>query len=163
LGVGHAALRLALHLGEDPQEALMAGLLHDVAKEEKPSFMRKMMTEAPEWADEDDGHFPSIWHAIVSAIVAVKEFGAPVSVGRAIRFHPTGSPNMTTLEKILFLADYVEPTRTWPGVVEMRELAYRDFEEAVRTAIIKKTEHVRSKSKPLHPRSLRALVTAERR
>ncbi|MFP4379624.1 MAG: bis(5'-nucleosyl)-tetraphosphatase (symmetrical) YqeK [Candidatus Sumerlaeia bacterium] len=162
LGSGQAAVRLARRWDVDADDALTAALLHDIAKELKPSELRRLMDSSPEWATEEDGHYPSIWHAVAGAIIATREFGVSEKVARAILYHPTGSPDMDRLAKVIFLADYIEPTRTWEGVAPMRRLAMEDLEEAVRSSVIKKTDHVQSKSKPLHPRSLRTRTMVQK-
>lgn len=163
LGASHSAVVLANRWGCDPGEALLAGLLHDIAKEEKPSAQREIITRSERWHDPVDDPFPAIWHAVAGAAVACEEFGAPETVGWAIALHPTGDAGMTLLEKVIFLSDYIEPTRVWRGVGDLRDLARLDLEEAVWVAVLKKTAHVKSKRKPLHPRSQRALVEAEKR
>jgi predicted HD superfamily hydrolase involved in NAD metabolism len=163
LGTSHSAVFLANRWGCDPDEALLAALLHDIAKEESPSAQREIIVRSARWHNPEDDAFPSIWHAAASAAVACEEFGASETVGRAIAIHPTGDAGMTLLEKIIFLADYIEPTRTWQGVGDLRELARQNLEEAAHAAIFKKTAHVNEKRKPLHPRSQRALAEAEKR
>jgi predicted HD superfamily hydrolase involved in NAD metabolism len=160
LGTSHSAVFLANRWGCDPDDALLAALLHDVAKEESPSAQREIILRSEHWHNPEDDAFPSIWHAAASAQLASEEFGVSETVARAIALHPTGEAGMTVLEKVIFLSDYIEPTRTWEGVRDLRELARCNFEEAVRTAIFKKTAHVKAKRKPLHPRSQRALVEA---
>jgi predicted HD superfamily hydrolase involved in NAD metabolism len=162
LGTAHTAVALARRWEIDADAALLAALLHDMAKEDKPSALRRIMESAPEWSETDDEHYPAIWHAVAGAILAVRDYGVSESVARAILYHPTGAPDMDPLARVVFLADYIEPTRNWDGVENLRQLAMKDLEQAVRVAVVQKTDHVQSKSKPLHPRSLRTRTVAER-
>lgn len=162
LGVAHAALRLARRWEADATMALAVGMLHDIAKEEKPSALRQRIEQAPDWKESADESYPAIWHAVAGAIVAEKEFGLPREMAWAIRVHPTGDAEMSQMDKILFLADSIEPGRSWDGVDALRLLAMENLDDAVRQAIFRKTDHVRDRSKPLHPRSQRARAMAER-
>lgn len=157
VGTAHEALQLAALWGCDPEEALVAGLLHDCAKEEDPSIQRRRINGNGDWADPEDEGFPAIWHAVASAALAAEEFGISPEAARAIRLHPTGDAEMTLLDQVVFLADYLEPMRKWEGAEELRRLARRDLAAAVREAVFQKISHVKSKGKMLHPRALRAL------
>ncbi|NQU43926.1 HD domain-containing protein [bacterium] len=163
LGSAHTAVSLAHRWGCNPHDALLAGLLHDIAKDELPSVARERISGHPDWFEVDDEGYPAVWHAILGAIMALEEFGASEDVARAIRLHPTGDAHMTLLDQILFLADYTEPNRTFEGVQTLRKLGRENLGEAVRQAILSKTDHVSRKNKPLHPRSQRARVVSERR
>lgn len=160
IGSAHTAVGLAIRWNADPEEALAAGLLHDIAKQEPPETLRRLVEESGEdFAVEEP--FPKVWHAVAGAIIARREFGLSEKAARAILLHPTGEAEMNLLEKIIFLSDYLEPSRVWDGVRELRALARRDLDAAVKEAIRRKTVHVREKGAELHPRSRRALEMAE--
>lgn len=161
IGVGHFALRLARKWNIPAEEALAAGLLHDIAKEEPPARQRELLKAELDWADPDDDEHSAIWHAVAGAVLAREEFGLSVSAANAIRLHPTGDSPMTGLEQILFVSDYIEPGRRWEGARELRVLALEDLDEAVREVALMKTAHVESRRKPLHPRSLRVRAAAK--
>lgn len=74
---------------------------------------------------------PKLLHAKTGAAVAKHVFGENEAVERAIYWHTTGRPDMTPMEKIIYLADYMEPTRSFPGVEPLRELAYKDLDRAL--------------------------------
>ena len=74
---------------------------------------------------------PKLLHARTGAAVAKDLFGISEPVFGAIRWHTTGKPDMTLLEKIIYIADYIEPTRDFPGVERVRELAYSDLDRAL--------------------------------
>ncbi len=157
LGTCQAALVLATRWDVDPNQALAAMLLHDIAKQETKERLREIITSRSEWDEAEDIDFPAIWHAIAGAILARDEFNIPCeAVCEAIRLHPTGDGQMTLLEKIVFLADYTEPTRNFPGVQDLRRLAREDLDQALACAIEQKTMYVRQNNKKLHPRSAQA-------
>jgi len=163
-GVAHWALHLSERWGADAFEALTAVLFHDITKEESLERQRARILE-------DLGVFPaeyegqtSVWHALASAAVARLEFGVPSArVLRAISLHPTAAPDMSMLEKIVFLADFTDPTRHWAGVGELRDLARNDLQAAVDEAIFRKTAHVLQKGRALQYQSLLALQEAQNR
>lgn len=74
---------------------------------------------------------PKLLHAKTGAALARDLFGVSDEIYEAIRWHTTGKPDMRTLEKIIYLADYIEPTRDFPGLDRLRELAYEDLDKAM--------------------------------
>jgi predicted HD superfamily hydrolase involved in NAD metabolism len=100
-----------------------------------------------------------VWHAYLSAYLAEHDFGvADPAVLRAIRLHPTAEAEMSALDRIIFMADYIEPTRRFAGLNELRELAEGDLDKAFRTVLEQKLLFIQMKDRPLHPRALRALA-----
>lgn len=157
MGGAQYAVALALRWGTDANEALTAMLLHDVAKNEPRERLRAIIEAHPGEDDPEDRAHPSIWHAVAGAILAREEFGVPsAAVHRAIRLHPTGDAEMSLLDKIVFLADYIEPNRSHPAAEPLRRLAFENLDEAVCRAIATKTDHLRERGRRLHPRSQRA-------
>lgn len=165
LGAAHMSLLLAHRWGCDPDCALTAALLHDIAKEQKhDEILSQIEQDLQVVMHPDDRHFPDIWHALAGEIVARKDLGiSSPEVGVAIRLHPTGDGEMALLEKIIFLADYIEPTRSFDGVDDLRRLAWEDLDKAVDLAIVRKTGYLRENGRKLHGRSQRALNKAQRR
>ena len=85
--------------------------------------------------DEAEAQNAVILHARTGAAMARELFHVSEEIQNAIRWHTTGKPDMTTLEKILYLADFIEPTRDFPGLDELRELAYKDLDAAMALAL----------------------------
>ena len=161
LGATHAAVEMAFRWDVDPSKALAAGLLHDIAKEDDSAYQRERVELSREGMDPEYVDHPAVWHALAGAVIAREDFGLRSGeVERAIRLHPTGDADMTALERIVFLADYVEPTRDWEGVSALRELARRDLRAAADSAVLTKTKFVQLSGRPLHPCSERALQEA---
>ncbi|GHV17702.1 phosphohydrolase [Clostridia bacterium] len=126
LAVEIEAGKLAERWGADAREARFAGLAHDCTKlwsaEEHLKFLEKrgILSEEPKLA-----------HAVTGAEYAREEFGASEAAVSAIRWHTTGRADMTTLEKLIYLADKIDATRTYDGVERHRELAYSDLDSAM--------------------------------
>lgn len=134
LGVEYTAAALAMRYGCDIQEARIAGLLHDCAKcltdEKRLSICRKH--DIPVTAVERKN--PFLLHAKVGAYLARKKYGVKnQDILNAIRSHTTGRQNMSTLEKIIFVADYIEPGRTHApaNLAEIRKLAFVDLDKTL--------------------------------
>ena len=106
--------------------------------------------------DKDFDRFPALAHAVTGAAVARAEYGADEEIANAIRYHTTGRPGMSKLEKILYLADYIEPTRDFKGLEETRELAYRDLDAAVLRATAECLIYNLKKARPIHPVTIEA-------
>ncbi len=131
LGAEKEADTLAQRYGADRILARQAALLHDVTK--KYTIIQQLQTCAKYGIviRPVDEKIPKILHAITGAEVASREFGACAEVAAAIRAHTTGCPDMTTLQKVVYLADMIEPSRAFSGVDKLRGAAYRDLDAAL--------------------------------
>lgn len=131
LGVMETAVRLAEQYGADPVKADLAAILHDVAKYWPVQKLEQMIRDhglSSELLDYDK----QLWHAEVGAFVARQEYGVEdQEVLDAIRYHTSGRVGMTLLDKVVCLADYIEPGRDFPGVNNIRDLANHSLEEAL--------------------------------
>lgn len=133
LGVMDTAACLAMSEGMDPYRAQLAGLLHDCAKcipdRQKFHLCKKYKIELTR--SEIDN--PKLIHAKLGAYLAKKKYNIEdPEILSAIRYHTTGSPNMTMLEKIVYIADYIEPNRVMlPNMHEVRKLAFSDIDAAL--------------------------------
>ncbi len=125
------AVRLARRWGADEERAAEAAILHDCTKKELLPEQLRLCAKYGIIPDELERENGKLLHAKTGAAVAKFEFGSDEQVVEAIRWHTTGRPNMTTLEKVLYMADYMEPTRDFPGVEELRRLAYEDLDRAM--------------------------------
>ncbi|MBS4217080.1 bis(5'-nucleosyl)-tetraphosphatase (symmetrical) YqeK [Bacillus sp. FJAT-49711] len=135
LGVVSTAVKLAEKYGANQKQAEIAAIFHDYAKLFPINELKNILVEAK--ADDRLLLFhPELWHGPAAAYILKKEFSIDnEDIINAIRFHTTGRANMTLLEKIIYLADYIEPGRSFPGVEETRELAEIDLDQAVFKAI----------------------------
>ena len=137
LGVAYTAASLAMRYGADINNAILAGMLHDCAKcltnEKKISICEKynIAINAYEQAN------PFLLHAKVGSFLAMKKYGVTdKDVINAILNHTTGRPGMSLLEKIIWLADYIEPGRKQaPNLTEIRRIAFEDLDKALLMAL----------------------------
>lgn len=137
LGVAYTAAALAMRYGEDINNAILAGMLHDCAKcltNEK----RLIICEKYNIAISDaERKTPYLLHAKVGSFLAMKKYGVTdKDVINAILNHTTGRPGMSLLEKIIWIADYIEPGRKQaPNLALIRKLAFEDLDQAFLTAL----------------------------
>jgi predicted HD superfamily hydrolase involved in NAD metabolism len=158
LGTYHTMLILCQEYREDPYEGAVLGLIHDSGRCLEYSRIRERLEEFQNPLSEEDLAFPKLWHARLGAVMLERTFGIKNrEMAEAIRVHPTGSPGMSRIGRILFIADYIEPTRDFDGVERYRNLAFSDRDEAFRAILKSKIDHVRSMGKSLHSDSLKAL------
>lgn len=161
LGVEQTARQMARVFGEDEEKAALAGLLHDCAK----CMPLSQMIKAARHADVDPvmKESKALMHAVAGRCVAQDVYGIQdENVLGAIRWHTTGHAGMTRLEKIIYLADVIEPNRKpYPGLEDLRALCMQDLDGAMHTALRMSLEHVREQGKPLHPDTLAALADYE--
>ena len=94
--------------------------------------------------DNAELNSPKLLHAKTGAAFARDLFGISDEIYEAIRWHTTGKPDMTMLEKIIYLADYIEPTRDFDGVEKLRQLAYEDLNAAMALGLEMSLEEIRS-------------------
>jgi len=159
LGVVESAAELARLHGEDVVRAEIAALLHDVAKELPLSDMKATLFVS-EYADFV-GHSEKVWHAPVGALVARAEYGIlDEDILNAIVYHTTGRAGMSVLEKIVYIADYIEPGRRQSGV-DVARASVHDLDLAMlvilEQAIAKLTDAGGSQD-GIHPDTLAAFA-----
>ena len=157
LGCRDTAVELARVYGENEVDAARAGLLHDITKAIDGPLQLTLCDEYGIVLDTFSRSFPKTLHALTGSLVAERIFGENENVVSAICHHTTGRANMTLLEKIIYIADYVEPNRDFPGVEEMRAMAYTDLDQAVLMGLQSAVAHVRRQGQGLAPATLEAL------
>ncbi len=157
LGVMDSAVHLAKIFGESEEKARIAGLLHDCAKDINKELMPSMCDELGVELDAVKREQRSLIHADLGAKLVQTEFGvSDPDIISAIRYHTLGRPNMTALEKILYIADFIEPNRKdFPGLADIRELAELDLDIAMLTAVNASIRYVKSQNKVLHEQSVK--------
>ena len=156
LGTEETAVQLARRYGADEEEARIAALLHDCTKkldiEEQLALCEQyslQLDEMQQWALK-------LQHAITGAAVARHVFGVSDEVYEAIRWHTTGKADMTTLEKVIYLADYIEPTRDFPGVEELRKAIWEDLDRGLLLGLEMSIQEMKNWGNPVHEDTLRA-------
>lgn len=146
-GCESEAVSLAMRWGEDPEAAATAGILHDITKSLSLEEQLNLCEKYGIINDHAELESPQILHAKTGAVLARDLFGAEERVCEAIRWHCTGKADMTLLEKIVWLADYIEPTRDFDEVEPVRALAYEDLDRALALALQNTLEHIERKGK----------------
>lgn len=144
LGCENEAVSLANRWGEDPERAAVAGILHDITKKLSAEEQLKLCEKYGIINDAAEVANPKLLHAKTGAAFARELFGIEDDIYGAIRWHTTGKPDMTLLEKIIYLADFVEPTRDFPGVEELREVCFEDIDAAMAKGLEMSLEFIRS-------------------
>jgi len=157
LGVAEAAAALAQCYGANPEKARIAGLVHDCGKSPSKNILLKRVLEFGIVMDEIEQVETHLLHGPVSAELAQREFGIDdEEMLSAIRYHTTGRVWMSLLEKIVYLADYIEPGRCFPGVDELRKVAYRNLDIALLQAMDLTLIHIIERGLMIHPRTVAA-------
>jgi predicted HD superfamily hydrolase involved in NAD metabolism len=133
LDVAATAANLAMCYGADLDKAEVAGLLHDCAKCMSLGKMLKVCDKAGTDLSEFEKNSVSLLHSKAGAVLAESRYGVrDEDTLNAIRFHTTGRPGMSLLEKIVFVADYIEPGRdSAPNLPQVRKLAYESIDDCV--------------------------------
>jgi len=125
------AVRLAKHWGADPDDACEAAILHDITKKLDFSQNLCIIAESGNSVNLINKNEEKLLHSITGAIIAKTEFGVSDEVADAIKWHTTGRAKMSMLEKIIYIADYIEATRSFPGVDKLRTVAYENIDDAM--------------------------------
>ena len=155
-GTEEEAVRLALHWGADAELARKAGILHDCTKYLELDEQLHLCAKYGIVLDELERRAVKLLHSKTGAAIAREVFGMPQEVYDAIYWHTTGKGNMTLLEKILYVADYMEPNRDFEGVERLRELAYSDLDAAVLLGCEMSIQDMEERGQPVHFRTQEA-------
>ncbi|MGN1195354.1 MAG: bis(5'-nucleosyl)-tetraphosphatase (symmetrical) YqeK [Acutalibacteraceae bacterium] len=130
LGVADTAVKLAEKFGGDKDKAYIAGLLHDVMKNESQEEQLKMMKKDDIILSQAEKNNPKLWHAMSGASFIKHELGiTDPDIINAVRYHTTGRAGMSLLEKIIYTADFISPERNYPDVDVMRSLSFESLDK----------------------------------
>ena len=162
LGCAQTAGELARLYGVDETDAIRAGLLHDITKALDGPLQLTLCRSYATILDEFSAKNPKTLHALTGSLVAERIFGENEAVVQAIRCHTTGKADMNLLEKIIYVADYMEPNRDFPGVEKLRSLAYEDITQALKLGLNMTLDMLRSQNREISPESAQALAFLER-
>ena len=145
----------ALQLGElyrvDKMKTELAAIFHDYAKYRDREEMKRWIIKERLPHDLLAYH-PELWHGPVGAILVEREVGIhDIDILNAIRWHTTGRQHMSILEKVIFIADYIEPGRDFPGVEEVRQMASNDIDHACWMAARNTIEFLMKRNQSVYP------------
>ena len=154
LGVEKAARELAERFGLDVEKAGLAGLLHDYAKkvsdEDFLSLIDKyrLDPDLKNWGN-------NVWHGMVGIYKIQEDLDLKdLEILRAIEIHTVGAGQMTDLDKVIYVADYIEHNRAFPGVEQAREIAELSLNKAVAYETARTVEHLAHQGFPIYPQTL---------
>ncbi len=149
--------QLAMHYGADVQSITVCALLHDYAKEMTKEEKIKYLTDNNLYVDEFVLGNIELSHGIIAKDIAVKKYGIKdKDMLNAIEYHTTGRPEMSVLEKILFLSDSLEPNRKFKEIPELTKLAFNDIDQAIVECIKIKLDYTKETGKLEHPLGITA-------
>lgn len=157
MNVVEAADKLARTFGCDLDQARLAALLHDCAKNltngQQLDYAQKHQIKIDRVSQND----PQLLHGPVGAVLAKERYGVTdTAIQNAIACHTTGCKHMSTLDKIIYLADYIEKERSFPGVETIRQIAETDLDGATIMALTNCICHVAQTGALLHKRTIDA-------
>lgn len=156
LGCRDAAVELARQYGENEVDAARAGLLHDITKALDGPLQLTLCSEYDILLSKFSQENPKTLHALTGSLVAEQVFGEDQAVVTAIRYHTTGRPAMSRLEKILYLADYIEVNRNFPGVDRLRAAAHRNLDEGMLMGLEMTLSQLREQKRQISQNSIDA-------
>lgn len=157
IGTAQEAVKLAKIHGADPEKAHLAGLLHDVAKGKCRHGLEKYADQFCIDIDDIESKNVELIHGKLGAAMVKEQLGIDdEDILCAIRWHTTGRAGMSLLEKVIYLADLIEPGRDFEGIEVIRQISYQDIDKAMLMALKQVMCFVQSKGFALHPNSLEA-------
>lgn len=157
LCVAEEAVILAEKYGCDTEKAYVAGILHDIMKDISKEEMLKMFKEFDIILTDVEKQAPKLWHAILGSEYIRRELKIDdEEIISAVRYHTTAKPDMTLLEKIIYLADFTSQDRDYNGVDEMRIAVREDLTVAMKEALKFSVADLVSQEKAIHPDTIAA-------
>lgn len=156
-GCEEEAVRLAKRWGEDSEKAAEAAILHDITKKLN---LREQLILCGKYGiipDTLEANSEKLLHSKTGAAIARERFGVSDEVYESIKWHTTGKADMSLLDKIIYMADYIEPNRDFDGVDALRELAYTDLDKAMVLGFEMSLEDLARYNVQPHPNTMEAL------
>ncbi len=130
--VAKSAKRLAKKYGADPDKAEIAGILHDIMKDTDKDEQLKIMDRFGIILNDIEAVTPNLWHQISGAAYVENELNiTDPDIVNPIRWHTSGKKDMTLMEKVVFIADFISDDRDYKGVDKMREVAKESLDKAI--------------------------------
>ncbi|MGF6375567.1 putative HD superfamily hydrolase involved in NAD metabolism [Clostridiales Family XIII bacterium PM5-7] len=161
-GVRITAINLAKRYGADEKKAEIAALFHDMFRGQPQDVLNYYVRELdldPKYLNNSN-----LAHSKIARIIMERDYSiTDGDVLNAVSFHTTGRPGMSTLEKVIYIADAIEPNRNYPGVEQLRELAEVDLDEACRLSLNNTIAYVQKQGNYLDQDTLLARDDIEQR
>ena len=157
LAVAEQSVHLAEKYGANKENAYIAGLLHDITKNENYDWQLNFAMDCGIILDSVLINSPKLLHAVTGALFLEHELGIKnCEILNAVRYHTTGKANMTLLEKIVYIADFTSSDRTYPDVDIVRGLVEKSLEEAILYALSYTIKNLVDKQTTVHNDTLDA-------
>ena len=163
LGTEQEAVRLARQYGADVTKAQIAALLHDCTKKLNRDEQLTLCAHYGIAPDPLERQTLKLLHAKTGAAVARDLFGVDDDIYNAIYWHTTGKADMTVLEKVIYMADYVEPNRVFDGVDDLRDAVHTDLDMGLLMGLQDSIEEMTERGNPVHYRTVEAKEYLENR
>lgn len=156
LGVMYTSAALAMRYDADIQKSMTAGLLHDCGKYLPPKEQIRLCEKKKITLTESELEMPALVHAKLGAYLARHEYHIKdTEILDAITYHTTGRPDMTLLEKIVYIADYIEPNRKEiPGLAAIRQIVFTDIDRAVCLSAGSTVRYLKNGGKAVDPMTI---------
>ena len=157
ISVMDTAVDMARHYGVFDERFVIAGLLHDCAKDISTEEMFKLCVKYHVKVDIYQKSQPALLHGALGAEIAKHDFEIEdEEILRSIKYHTTGCENMGMFEKIIYMADYIEPGRCFLGVKKLRKLSYKNIDQAMVEGLNMSIKEVIKKKGLIHPDTIHA-------
>ena len=155
--VARAARELAVKYGANAEKAEIAGILHDIMKDTPPQKQLAMMEQYGITLTPVERNAPKLWHAMLGAAYLKNEVKIDdAEILNAVRYHTTGRANMTLMDKVIFIADFISADRDYPGVEDLRKAARVSLEEAMIAGFSYTIADLARSRRPIHPDTIDA-------
>lgn len=157
LRVKDTSIELAKHYGADINKAKLAGLVHDCAKNMEDEEIINILEKYGYNIEGIYKRTPNLMHGLAGALIGKHIMGIKdEDIFNAIAYHTTGKKNMSLLEKIIYLADYIEPMRNFPGVENLKKASYINIDEALLLSFDNTIKYVIDRGQLLHHDTIEA-------
>ncbi len=157
LGVMKTSENLAKHYGINPNKGRIAGLCHDCAKNFSANDLINKARSNGIIISDIYYKSPQLLHGLIGAYISKEMFHVEdEDILNAIKYHTTGRENMSKLEKIVYIADCIEPSRNFKGVEELRTLAYEDLDKALLKSFDDTIMYILSRNSIMHIDTIKA-------
>ena len=157
LGVRDEAMKLAERYGADIQKAEIAGLVHDCVKDLKSAALRELSVKLGVKLDKVVKHEEKLMHSHIGAYYVKVILGVEdEDIFDAVYYHTTGKKKMPLLSKIIYVADFTEVNRSFPGVEQLRELSYQNLDNAMLEGLNYTINKLLTNGKMIHSDTVKA-------
>ena len=152
LNVAKEAVKLARQYGADEEKAQLAGVLHDIMKDTAKQEQLQIFQRFGIILTDLEKSAPKLWHAMAGAAYLEHELGInDAQILSAVRYHTTGRAEMSLLERIVFLSDFISADREYDGVQRLRRLAYENMDKAIVEGLAITIGELTGEKLPVHP------------